>query len=144
MMTSVLPDDVILLWGWKSAIFKEVMVKTQTTISCTISLQSSMLSVKNNLCLSGALRLPLEPTHWSMLLWLYPRQTDEYKLYGMGSNGPSVRLTLTVTSPCSSPASPFAWLHVHTSPIYQAIDFPVGPLVCPWLSPSPIRTSLFV
>lgn len=34
VMTSVLPDDSIHLWGWKSAIFKEVMAETQTMISC--------------------------------------------------------------------------------------------------------------
>lgn len=45
------------------------------------------------------------PTHRSLLfLWIYCRRTDEWKLYGMGSNGPSVRLTLTVASP--APAQP--------------------------------------
>lgn len=53
----------------------------------------------------------------------------------MGSNGPSVRLNATADLPLLRPGIPVAWLHVHTNPIYQAIDFPVSPLVCLWLSP---------
>lgn len=66
-MTSVLPDDSIFPEGWTSAIFKEVMTETQTMISCMspLFLLSSVLSVRNNLCLS---RFPSEPTHWSVLL----------------------------------------------------------------------------
>lgn len=45
---------------------EEVMAETQTVISCPtrpLFLPSSMLSVRNNLCLSGALRFRWEATH---------------------------------------------------------------------------------
>ena len=87
---------------------KEVIIETQTVISCMCPFSSLPLCCHYGnifVCLSG--RFPLEPTHFRMTLPCYTvgLGQDEQKLYRMGSNGPSVRLTLTVTSPCSNLAS---------------------------------------
>lgn len=104
----------------------------------------SMLSGKNNVCLSGDLSFPsFPPTH----AWCYSGYTAGRQMNRNRTGW--VQMGHQLDWPWESPALlqpslTVAWLHVHTSSIYQAIDFAVGPLVCLWLSPSSIRTSLFV